>query len=246
MVRRMFADVEADVYVMVDGDDTYDAASVKRLIEPILYNQVDMVNAVRQAVGKEAFRPGHSFGNALLTTVVSRTFGNRFNDMLSGYRAMSRRFVKSFPALSEGFEIETEITVHALELGLRIAEVPAPYKERPKGSVSKLNTLRDGIRILLVILLLLKAERPFQFFAVNSAVGIRSDLRARFAVGRDLSGDRTRAPFANCRACYRPIPSRTPHPHEWSNPRDGHPRPARSKTHALFIHPGARASLSNH
>src|SRR5262249_36214436 len=147
VVRRMFADVEADVYVMVDGDDTYDAASVKRLIEPIVYNQVDMVNAVRQAVGKGAFRPGHSFGIALLTTVVSRTFGNRFNDMLSGYRAMSRRFVKSFPALSQGFEIETEITVHALELGLRIVEVPAPYKERPKGSFSKLNTLRDGIRI---------------------------------------------------------------------------------------------------
>jgi glycosyltransferase involved in cell wall biosynthesis len=170
VVRRMFADVEADVYVMVDGDDTYDAASVKRLIEPIVCNQVDMANAVRQAIGKEAFRPGHSFGNALLTTVVSRTFGNRFNDMLSGYRAMSRRFVKSFPALSQGFEIETEITVHALELGLRIVEVPAPYKQRSKGSVSKLNTLKDGIRILLVILLLLKAERPFPFFAVISAV----------------------------------------------------------------------------
>jgi glycosyltransferase involved in cell wall biosynthesis len=170
VVRRMFADVEADVYVMVDGDDTYDAASVKRLIEPILCNHVDMVNAVRQPVGKEAFRLGHSFGNTLLTAVVSGTFGSPFSDMLSGYRAMSRRFVKSFPALSEGFEIETEITVHALELGLRIVEVAAPYKQRPKGSASKLNTLRDGIRILFLILLLLKAERPFQFFAVISAM----------------------------------------------------------------------------
>jgi glycosyltransferase involved in cell wall biosynthesis len=165
VVRRMFADIEADIYVMVDGDDTYDAASARRLIEPVLYEQVDLVNAVRIATGKQAYRPGHRFGNILLTNVLSRTFGNRCTDILSGYRAMSRRFVKSFPALSEGFEIETEITVHALELGLRIAEVKAPYKERPEGSVSKLNTVRDGIRILWVILLLLKAERPFRFFA---------------------------------------------------------------------------------
>ncbi len=169
VVRRMFADIEADVYVMVDGDDTYDATSVKRLIEPVLFQQADMANAVRVATGKEAYRPGHRFGNVLLTGVLSRTFGNRCTDMLSGYRAMSHRFVKSFPALSEGFEIETEITVHALELGLRIVEITAPYKERPAGSVSKLHTYRDGIRILWVILLLLKAERPFRFFAAISA-----------------------------------------------------------------------------
>jgi hypothetical protein len=150
---------------MVDGDDTYDPASARRLIEPVLYEQADMVNAVRVATGKQAYRPGHRFGNILLTNVLSRTFGNRCTDILSGYRAMSRRFVKSFPALSEGFEIETEITVHALELGLRIAEIAAPYKERPEGSVSKLHTVRDGIRILQVIFLLLKAERPFRFFA---------------------------------------------------------------------------------
>jgi len=169
VVRRMFADIEADIYVMVDGDDTYDATSVRHLIEPVLHQQADMVNAVRVATGKEAYRPGHRFGNAMLTGVLSRTFGDRCTDMLSGYRAMSRRFVKSFPALSEGFEIETEITVHALELGLRIVEITAPYKERPEGSVSKLNTYRDGIRILRVILLLLKAERPFGFFAAISA-----------------------------------------------------------------------------
>jgi glycosyltransferase involved in cell wall biosynthesis len=169
VVRRMFADIEADIYVMVDGDDTYDATSVGRLIEPVLYQQADMVNAVRVATGKEAYRPGHRFGNALLTGVLSRTFGNRCTDMLSGYRAMSRRFVKSFPALSEGFEIETEITVHALELGLLIVEITAPYKERPQGSVSKLHTYRDGIRILREIVLLLKEERPAGFFATMSA-----------------------------------------------------------------------------
>lgn len=168
VVRRMFSDIEADVYVMVDGDDTYDATAVKRLIEPVLYQQADMVNAVRVATGKEAYRLGHKFGNVMLTGVLSRTFGDRCTDMLSGYRAMSRRFVKSFPALTEGFEIETEITVHALELGLRISEITAPYKERPEGSVSKLNTYRDGIRILHLILLLLKAERPFRFFAAIS------------------------------------------------------------------------------
>jgi glycosyltransferase involved in cell wall biosynthesis len=165
VVRRMFADIEADVYIMVDGDDTYDAASARRLIEPVLYEQADMVNAVRVATAKLAYRPGHRLGNVMLTGVLSRTFGNQTTDMLSGYRAMSRRFVKSFPALSEGFEIETEITVHALELGLRIVEISAPYKERPEGSESKLRTVRDGIRILWVILLLLKAERPFRFFA---------------------------------------------------------------------------------
>lgn len=168
VVRRMFSDIEADIYVMVDGDDTYDATSVRRMIEPVIYQQADMVNAVRIATGKEAYRPGHRFGNVMLTGVLSRTFGNQCTDMLSGYRAMSRRFVKSFPALSEGFEIETEITVHALELGLRIVEISAPYKERPEGSISKLRTVRDGIRILNLIFLLLKAERPFLFFGAMS------------------------------------------------------------------------------
>lgn len=170
VVRRMFADIDADVYVLVDGDDTYDATSAERLIAPVVYEQADMVNTVRVATGEQAYRPGHRFGNVLLTDVLSRTFGNQCTDMLSGYRAMSRRFVKSFPALSEGFEIETEITVHALELGLRIVEIKAPYKERPEGSVSKLRTVRDGIRILWVILLLLKTERPFRFFASISFV----------------------------------------------------------------------------
>ena len=148
VVRRMFQDIDADVYVMVDGDGTYDAASVRRLIAPILYERADMVNAVRQATVKEAYRPGHRLGNVVLTRVLSWVFGNQCTDVLSGYRAMSRRFVKSFPALSQGFEIETEITVHALGLGLHIDEITAPYKERPTGSVSKLHTVRDGLRIL--------------------------------------------------------------------------------------------------
>ena len=168
VVRRMFADVEADIYVMVDGDDTYDPTVVHRLIALILYEQVDMVNGIRSPVDKDAFRLGHGLGNAVLTSVLSNTFGSQFNDMLSGYRAMSRRFVKSFPAFSQGFEIETEITVHALELGLHIAKVAASYKQRPEGSLSKLDTVRDGIRIIVVILLLLKAERPFRFFAMIS------------------------------------------------------------------------------
>ena len=170
VVRRMFADIDAEVYVIVDGDDTYDAASVQRLIAPILCKQVDMVNAVREASVKDAYRPGHRFGNVVLTQVLSRLFGSQCKDVLSGYRAMSRRFVKSFPALSQGFEIETEITVHALELGLGIGEITAPYKERSIGSASKLHTIRDGIRILWLIVLLMKAERPFRFFSVFSAV----------------------------------------------------------------------------
>jgi glycosyltransferase involved in cell wall biosynthesis len=170
VVRRMFADIDADVYVIVDGDDTYDAASVKRLIAPILCEQADMVNAIREASVKDAYRPGHRFGNVVLTQVLSRLFGSQCKDVLSGYRAMSRRFVKSFPALSQGFEIETEITVHALELGLRIDEITAPYKERPIGSVSKLHTIRDGLRILWLIVSLMKAERPFRFFSIFSAV----------------------------------------------------------------------------
>ena len=148
VVRRMFADVEADIYVLVDGDDTYDATSVDRLIKPVLHDQVDMVNAVRVATAKDAYRPGHRFGNALLTGFISLNFSNECTDVSSGYRAMSRRFVKSFPALSQGFEIETELTIHALELGLPIAEITTPYKERPASSQSKLRTVADGIKIL--------------------------------------------------------------------------------------------------
>jgi len=164
VVRRMFADVEADVYVLVDGDNTYDAASAPMLIEALLNESLDLVNASRVDQVKDAYRRGHRFGNWLLTTTVARLFGKRFSDMLSGYRVMSRRFVKSFPALSSGFEIETELTVHALQLRVPIVEIQTPYRERPPGSVSKLRTFSDGARILRTIASLVKEERPMSFF----------------------------------------------------------------------------------
>src|SRR4051812_36821360 len=142
VVRRMFADVEADVYVLVDGDDTYHAGSAPALIRKLIAEQLDMVNAARVSTGEAAYRPGHRFGNRLLTALVTSVFGKGTNDMLSGYRVFSRRFVKSFPALAGGFEIETELTVHALELRMPIGEVGTPYKERPAGSMSKLSTIR--------------------------------------------------------------------------------------------------------
>ena len=166
VVRRMFADVEADVFVLVDGDDTYDAACVRALIDRLLQDSLDMVNAARTAQSDGAYRRGHRFGNLFLTGCVAYVFGNQLSDMLSGYRVFSRRFVKSFPALSAGFEIETELTVHALELRLPIAEVPTRYGERPEGSASKLNTYRDGVRILMTIFNLVKLEKPLQFFGV--------------------------------------------------------------------------------
>jgi len=165
VVRRMFADVEADIYLMVDGDGTYDATRAPTLIEHLVSNGLDMVNCARVPADERAYRPGHKWGNRLLTGLVARVFGNRLSDMLSGYRVMSRRFVKSFPALSTGFEIETEITVHALELRVPIGELSAPYFNRPRGSTSKLHTIGDGARILRVILHLVKEERPLQFFA---------------------------------------------------------------------------------
>lgn len=164
VMRRMFSDIDADVYVLVDGDDTYDSASAPGMIRLLLDGQLDMVNGVRVSTQKEAYRFGHRFGNVLLTDMVAMTFGRQFTDMLSGYRVFSRRFVKSFPALATGFEIETELTVHALELRMKTAELPTPYKERPEGSASKLNTLRDGVRILRTIAKLIKEERPIWFF----------------------------------------------------------------------------------
>jgi glycosyltransferase involved in cell wall biosynthesis len=172
VVRRMFADVEADVYVLVDGDDTYDAAAAPEMIRVLLSESVDMVTAIRDDDSAAAYRRGHRFGNWLLTGLVAFIFGNRSQDMLSGYRVMSRRFIKSFPALSSGFEIETELTVHALQLRCPIAERRTRYQERPPGSVSKLSTFRDGYRILSYIALLVKEELPLPFFGSVSALMI--------------------------------------------------------------------------
>jgi glycosyltransferase involved in cell wall biosynthesis len=166
VVRRMFADIEADVYVLVDGDDTYDAASAPKMVQVLLNNSFDMVNGSRVTTVEDAYRVGHRFGNWMLTSMVAWTFGNRFTDMLSGYRVMSRRYVKSFPALATGFETETELTVHALELRMPITEIATPYKSRPSGSESKLNTFRDGFRILWTIAVLVKEERPMQLFSI--------------------------------------------------------------------------------
>ena len=169
VLRRMFADIEADVYVLVDGDGTYDAEAAHRMVRLLLDNSLDMVNAARVPVTELAYRPGHKFGNRLLTGTVAAIFGNRIRDMLSGYRALSRRFVKSFPALASGFETETELTVHALELRLPIAEIETPYRDRPQNSHSKLRTFEDGLRILRTIILLVKEERPLQFFSLTAA-----------------------------------------------------------------------------
>lgn len=165
VVRRMFADIEADVYVMVDGDDTYEASKAPELVRKLVAEQLDMVNGARVA-DWEHYRRGHRFGNVLLTSLVTIVFGKRTQDMLSGYRVFSRRFVKSFPVLAGGFEIETELVVHALEMRMPIGEVETPYKDRAPGSVSKLSTFRDGFRILWMIGKLIKEERPLQFFGL--------------------------------------------------------------------------------
>ena len=170
VVRRMFADVEADAYVMVDGDDTYAAACAPAMLERLFADRLDMVVAVREPVHGEVHRRGHAFGNALLSGFLSRLFGRHCSDILSGYRVFSRRFAKSFPVLSSGFEIETELTVHALELRLPVAEVATPFKQRPEGSMSKLSTFRDGWRILSTMLRLFSAERPLLFYSVAAVL----------------------------------------------------------------------------
>ena len=167
VIRRMFADVEADAYVLVDGDATYHAPSAPEMVRLLVEDGLDMVNGTRVSEIQAAYRRGHRFGNQLLTGIVRTIFGNRVTDMLSGYRVFSRRFVKSFPALSSGFETETEFTVHALELAMPIGELVTPYRDRPEGSQSKLNTFRDGFRILRTIIQLVKEERPLQFFGVS-------------------------------------------------------------------------------
>jgi glycosyltransferase involved in cell wall biosynthesis len=169
VVRRMFSDIDADVYVLVDGDATYDAPSAPAMIARLLEDRLDMVVGARVHADEAAYRRGHVTGNRLLTGFVDTVFGSAFTDILSGYRAFSRRFVKSFPVLSGGFEIETELTVHALELELPVAEIKTPYYARPEGSVSKLSTWSDGFRILGTILKLYRSERPLRFF---SSIGI--------------------------------------------------------------------------
>ena len=169
VVRRMFADVEADIYVMADGDATYEAAAAPTLVKQLIDENLDMVVGARKSEVEAAYRRGHRLGNAMLTGMLAWIFGRSFTDILSGYRIFSRRFVKSFPVLSSGFEIETEISVHALELRMPVAEQVTAYAARPEGSESKLNTWRDGFRILNTILTLFRYERPMQFFGFIAA-----------------------------------------------------------------------------
>lgn len=170
VVRRMFADVDADIYVLADGDATYDADAAPAMIARLLDEQLDMVVGARQSEVQAAYRRGHRLGNRLLTGCVAWIFGRSFSDILSGYRVFSKRFVKSFPVLAGGFEIETEITVHALELKMPVAEVVTAYAARPEGSASKLSTYRDGWRILRTILNLFRTEKPVSFYGLFAAI----------------------------------------------------------------------------
>ncbi len=180
VVRRMFADIDADIYVMADGDATYDAASAPALVARMVEEQLDMVVGQRVSEAELAYRRGHRFGNAMLTGMLAKLFGRSFTDILSGYRVFSRRFVKSFPVLSVGFEIETEISVHALELKMPCAEIATPYYARPEGSTSKLSTYSDGWRILRTIIKLYRIERPLWFF--GAIAGLFAALAVLLAV----------------------------------------------------------------
>lgn len=164
VLRRMFADIDADIYVIADADATYDATAAPQLVAQLISEGLDFVNASRVPVEKGAYRRGHHFGNRILSGIVSIIFGSRVDDMLSGYKVLSRRFVKSFPALASGFETETELLVHALELRMPLAEIETSYFERPPESLSKLRTLADGFRILVMIVKLIREERPLPFF----------------------------------------------------------------------------------
>lgn len=170
VVRRMFADVEADLYLLVDGDETYEAAAAPLMIATLLERRLDMVVGCRELEADASYRRGHRLGNVMLTGFLARVFGGGFSDVLSGYRVLSRRFVKTFPCLSSGFEIETEMAVHALTLELPCGEVRTAYKDRPEGSASKLRTFSDGFRILGAMIGLLRQEKPAQFFGAIGAV----------------------------------------------------------------------------
>ncbi|KOA72546.1 glycosyltransferase family 2 protein [Pantoea sp. CFSAN033090] len=170
VVRRMFANVNADIYVMVDGDATYDASCSPMMIDKLIAERLDMVVGVRKHDDEQAYRPGHTFGNKMLTGCVKSIFGGNFSDMLSGYRVFSSRYAKSFPAMARGFETETELTVHALELRMPYGEFLTPYGARMEGSSSKLSTYKDGLKILKMIIKLYSSERPLAFFGIIAAI----------------------------------------------------------------------------
>jgi glycosyltransferase involved in cell wall biosynthesis len=190
VVRRMFADVDADIYVMADGDATYDAGSAPAMIARLLDEGLDMIVGSRRSTSEEAYRRGHQLGNRLLTGLLAMIFGQSFADILSGYRIFSRRFVKTFPAMSGGFEIETEISVHSLEMRLPVAEVETPYGARSDGSVSKLSTYRDGFRILFTLIELFRSQKPLLFFSIIAGVivGVATVLFIPIAITYQQTG----------------------------------------------------------
>lgn len=196
VVRRMFADIDADIYLMMDGDMTYDVSRANELIAKLQSETLDMVVGRRITDDPNAYRAGHRWGNNALTGTLKIIFGQRFEDILSGYRVFSRRFVKSFPTLSKGFEIETEMSIHALELGLPVAEVDTDYFARPEGSFSKLNTYRDGIRILWTIMNLFRTEKPLIFFSIVSLILSIFSLAVFFPIWEEfkLTGSVERVP----------------------------------------------------
>jgi glycosyltransferase involved in cell wall biosynthesis len=185
-VRRGFAEIAADIYVIADGDGTYDAEAASSMIRRLVTRRLDMVVGARTADHTLAYRPGHKFGNRLFNVVVSSLFRGKCSDIFSGYRVLSRRFVKSFPALSHGFEIETELTVHSLELSLPTEEIPSRYTQRVEGTASKLKTGRDGIRILWTILLLTKQYRPFQLYGAIAFILAMLSLALGLPVVREF------------------------------------------------------------
>jgi hypothetical protein len=176
VVRRMFADIDADAYVLVDGDDTYDAAAAPAMVRMLLERHLDMVSGARQGEARSAYRAGHRFGNRLLAGLVAQVFGGGIRDLLSGYRVFSRRFVKSFPALSSGFETETEFSVHALALHMPVQEVLTLYRQRAVGSRSKLHTVADGLRILRAIVTLIQQEHPLEVFSIAALILVSTGL----------------------------------------------------------------------
>ena len=233
VVRRMFADVDADVYVLVDGDATYDASAAPAMVERLVAETLDMVVAARDEVDTAAYRAGHRLGNRLLTGAVAWLFGDVFDDMLSGYRVFSRRYVRSFPALSTGFETETELTVHALTLRMPIAEVRAQYFARPEGSSSKLNTFRDGARILATIANLLRRERPLLFFGVTGALLLAAAAAFGAPVRAHLPADGARPASAHLGRRRQPGPARLPELRRRADPRQRRPGTARGQATRL-------------
>ena len=203
VVRRMFADVEADVYVLVDGDDTYDADAAPAMVRMLIENQLDMVTAVRLPACDDAYRLGHRIGNRLLSFLVCRVFGNRVSDVLSGYRVFSRRFVKSFPALAAGFETETEFTIHALELKMPIGEIATTLSRPHRRLALQVAHCRDGLRILRTIMMLVKQERPLQSFGLTGALLLAAGLGLGLPV---VTSSCTPAWCRDCPPpCWRPV-----------------------------------------